>query len=321
MPGRRDRRRVEVLRDDGHGLVADEGRAAADHLVEHAAERVEVAGGRRLAAHRLLRRHVARRADHHPGLRQPRAVERHRQAEVADLGDAAAVEPDVARLQVAVDDALRVGELEARAHLVGDAHAPARAAAGGLALLAASTARSPPAMSWETRYGCAVLVADVEDGDDVRVVAEPAHRLRLALHARQAVGVEALGLDQREGDVAVEQRVVRQVDLLLAALAEEALHLVAAVAQRSRQWHGWRSAWRRGVRLPDALGVVDGRCCAPTAVPQESQNRADGLSSALQEAQRAASAVPHDSQKRAPSRFSLPQDEQFKSNPLAFGAQ
>ena len=39
-------------------LVADEGRPAADHLVEHRAEAVEVAARRDLAAHRLLRRHV-----------------------------------------------------------------------------------------------------------------------------------------------------------------------------------------------------------------------------------------------------------------------
>ena len=45
--------------------------------------------------------------------------------------------------------------------------------------------------------------------------------------------VEALGLDQGEGDVAVEQGVVGQVDLLLAALAEEALDRVAAVGEAS----------------------------------------------------------------------------------------
>ncbi len=38
----------------------------------------------------------------------------------------------------------------------------------------------------------------------------------------------ALGLDQREGDVAVEARVVGAVDAFAGALAEEGLHLVAA---------------------------------------------------------------------------------------------
>ncbi len=78
------------------------------------------------------------------------------------------------------------------------------------------------------------LLADVVDGDDVGVVAEPAHRLRLAPHAREPRLVEALGLDQGEGHVAVELRVVGQVDALLAALAEEALDLVAAGGEGAR---------------------------------------------------------------------------------------
>jgi len=61
--------------------------------------------------------------------------------------------------------------------------------------------------------------------------AEAAHRLGLAADAHAAGVVESLGLDQGEGDVAVEERVVGEVDLLLAALAEEAFHLVAAVGE------------------------------------------------------------------------------------------
>ena len=67
------------------------------------------------------------------------------------------------------------------------------------------------------------VVADVEHRDDVRVVAEPAHRLRLALHAGEAGLVEALGLDDGHGYVAVQLVVVGEVDLLAPALAEEAL--------------------------------------------------------------------------------------------------
>ena len=46
VPGGRDRRRVDVLGDDRDRVVAEERRAAGDHLVEHAAERVEVAARR-----------------------------------------------------------------------------------------------------------------------------------------------------------------------------------------------------------------------------------------------------------------------------------
>ena len=75
--------------------------------------------------------------------------------------------------------------------------------------------------------GRACLFALVEHAHDVWVCAHAAHRLRLAGDTFAADVVEAIGLDQGEGDVAVEQAVVREVDLLLPALAEEAPHLVA----------------------------------------------------------------------------------------------
>ena len=68
----------------------------------------------------------------------------------------------------------------------------------------------------------------------MRVGAETAHRLRLAGDALAAYVVEALGLDQGERDVAVEQLVVGEVNALLAALAEEALHHVAATGKWGR---------------------------------------------------------------------------------------
>jgi hypothetical protein len=43
--------------------------------------------------------------------------------------------------------------------------------------------------------------------------------------------VQAFRLDKREGDVAIEQRVVGEVDLLLAALTQELLDLVARRAR------------------------------------------------------------------------------------------
>ena len=47
------------------------------------------------------------------------------------------------------------------------------------------------------------IVANVEHGYDVLVVAQPAHRLRLALHARQTGFIEAFGLDHRHRHIAV----------------------------------------------------------------------------------------------------------------------
>jgi len=50
-----------------------------------------------------------------------------------------------------------------------------------------------------------------------------------------AVSIEALGLDGREGYVAVELGVVGEVDALAAALAEETLDVVAAAGEGGGQ--------------------------------------------------------------------------------------
>ena len=57
--------------------------------------------------------------------------------------------------------------------------------------------------------------------------------------------VEALGLDQRERDVAVERLVVREEHALLAALAEEPAHVVAAGRERLGLWRGAGVGGRR----------------------------------------------------------------------------
>ena len=88
MPRWRDGRRVQVLPDDSDVLVADERRSPADQLVEHRAERVEVAPRGDFAARRLLRRHVRDGADHHPRLSEAAPVDRNGEPEVADLRDA-----------------------------------------------------------------------------------------------------------------------------------------------------------------------------------------------------------------------------------------
>ncbi|MDP9180684.1 MAG: hypothetical protein M3O21_03065, partial [Chloroflexota bacterium] len=192
-----------MLRDHGHGIVADERRPAGHHLVEHATECVKVAGWSRLAAHRLLRRHVARRAHHHPRHRQPRAVERHGQPEVADLGHARTIEPDVSRLQVAVHDPAGVGVLQPRADLLGDADGRLDRQAVIFALLQCEGEVAPGHVLRDDVWLRALLIG-VEDGHDVRVVAQPPHRLRLALDARQPVGVQPFCLDQGKRDVAVQ---------------------------------------------------------------------------------------------------------------------
>src|SRR5262249_54080463 len=89
-----------------------------------------------------------------------------------------------------------------------------------------------------------VLLADIVDGDDVRVVPEAPHRLDLALDPAAPRLVQLLGLDERDGDLPVEARVAGEVDALLAAPPEEPPHTVAPAREGARQPIG--RARRRG---------------------------------------------------------------------------
>src|SRR5205085_10554983 len=80
----------------------------------------------------------------------------------------------------------------------------------------------------------------------VRVVAETRHRLRLALDPLSRRLVETLGLDERDGNVPVEARVVREVDALAPALAEEALDHVASARDLGRRLGGAGAVRARG---------------------------------------------------------------------------
>jgi hypothetical protein len=100
------------------------------------------------------------------------------------------------------------------------------------------------------------------DGHDVRVPAELAHRLRLALDALAPGGVQPLRLDHGEGDLAVQAAVASAIDLLAASLAKEPDDPVAAADERVRKrWRGCRwvilsRSWRCGL---SSLGHLDER--------------------------------------------------------------
>ena len=104
------RRRLEQeLGEHGHGVVAVEGGAPDEALVQHAAEREDVRARveRRDALH-LLRRDVAGRAQERAGLREPERVAGDARDPEVDHGEAADVvtaQEQVRRLEVAVHGA------------------------------------------------------------------------------------------------------------------------------------------------------------------------------------------------------------------------
>ena len=95
---------------------------AAPALVERQGQRVDVGLGARRAALGLLGGHVGERADDVAGRGQGRRVGEAGDAEVHQLGARLAVlgDEDVLRLDVAVDDAARVGVVERLAEIGAD---------------------------------------------------------------------------------------------------------------------------------------------------------------------------------------------------------
>ena len=115
-----------VLHADRERRVALERHTARHHLEEDDPQRIDIRALVDLLPLDLLRRHVLRRPDHHPGARDPFPPERPGDPEVHDPGVPVLVHHDVLGLQVAVDDPEVMGLRQAFAHLLGDRNGPAR---------------------------------------------------------------------------------------------------------------------------------------------------------------------------------------------------
>jgi hypothetical protein len=222
-----DRRhaRVGVRRGLGGRRIGLERPRPGEELPGDDGERVDVGGGRRALAQRLLGREVAHRAEHRAGERERVEPRRARDPEVGDVDVVRAVEQQVRRLHVAVDDAVPVSRVEGGGGLLEP----------GERLRGVDEAARPDAIL--DRAAAEVLhdderalvpLADVVDRDGVRLAREPRGRERLAHEAtaNRLVLRVALGEDL-DGDGAAERRVGGAVDVAHAAVADP---LRAAVA-------------------------------------------------------------------------------------------
>jgi hypothetical protein len=216
-----------MLADDRDGVLTGEGRLAGEQLVEHRPERVEVRARVGAAPERLLGRQIGDRSHQHPLDRRARAPVARREAEVAEPRGAVVAEPDVGRLEVAMDDAARMGVLERAADVDRDRERPVDVQAPPLALLE-HPGEIAAADVLADDVGNPILLARIEHPDHVPMLAELPHRLGLAPGPREDRLLDPLGLEHRHGDLAIAGLgVTGPVDALTPAAAEEPLDAIA----------------------------------------------------------------------------------------------
>ena len=230
--GRRGRPQLERNRldaEDGGNHVgrggAVERRTTRNHLVEQDAEAPEVAARVDLEAAGLLRRHVARRAHHHPGVRakvQPDPVRRPfrrgelGEPEVEDLHVAVRAHHDVVRLDVAMDEAARMRGRERTGDLDADVDGLARRQRPPLQPLAERLALD----ELGHHVGPAVQFAEVVDDQNMRVV-QAGRRTRFLMKAAQPVAVgRELRREELDRHRPIQLGIVREIDLAHSARTE-----------------------------------------------------------------------------------------------------
>jgi hypothetical protein len=137
------------------------------------------------------------------------------EAEVGDLDAAVGADEGVLRLVVAMDDAGAVGRLEAATG--GDKEGEDGVPVAGVGAQPGVEALAADELHGDEHLGAEA--ADLEDGDDVGV-GQAGHGLGLAEEAVVAGAGEAGGVEELEGDLAVEELVVGGINDAHAALAE-----------------------------------------------------------------------------------------------------
>ena len=224
------RRLVHLPVQDLVIVVAGERRAPDDHLVEDAAQRIDVGTRIDRASFDLLGRHVLGRADdlartRDLGLRRARRVLR--ETEVDDLrrltGLRIVGEDDVRGLEIAVDDPPGVRRIEPPAQPYGDSHG-----ALDLELLLVLDhllqRRAAHVLHDEKRR---IANNEIEKPRDV-VVCDRADRFRFLLEPVTELGIgDQLGLEQLHRDLDADRRVLGDEHLPHRADPEQRLEPVA----------------------------------------------------------------------------------------------
>ena len=219
-----------VLEGQGEGRVRGERQAPGDHLEEDDAEGIDVRAAVGLQALDLLGRHVFGSADDAPLGRDPAGPDGPGDPEVEDLGVPLLVDHDVARLEVAVDDARVVGFAQAAADLLGDGHdrgdvEPPRTADEALEILPGDVLEGDVVETLV--FAQMVHLADVAVGDAVGQL----DLVDEALERPRVLG--DVGADELDGHFLARLRVEGPVDAAHAAPAQELDDLVALPEDRT----------------------------------------------------------------------------------------
>jgi hypothetical protein len=174
----------------------------------------------------LLRGHVVHRPHHHAFLGHPRVAETG-DAEIENLQHTVAVQHDVGRLDIAMNDAgvVRVGKAGTQIldHRQAPRHRQRRP-------LTEHMREGFPGDVLHRHERTTRVFADVEDDDDVRV-AETGDRASLAneAFAQRRVVLEIV-FEQLDRHQTIEMRIAREIESTHPARAEAALHFVASDA-------------------------------------------------------------------------------------------
>ena len=251
LDGRGDRRRhpghgpgplVQDRVRDGRKGVAGEGELPRQHAVEHDGEGEQVRPRVDRPFGELLRSHVER-APEDVASRGELGADDVSDAEVHDLRVIVGGNNDVAWLHVPMNDPLGVSVTEGFEHVGGD---PERLLEGeplGIEHLAQSL---PLHVLHHDERGAVLRVPHVEHGGDARMV-ELSRGARLPIEAlvvtlslrRREVG---RGLDELDGDDALDRGIAREQHRAHRASPENAVDLEAAELCR------WRSGGQKGLR-------------------------------------------------------------------------